>query len=241
MTEMNESDEEANVPREPWQRLLEDTGDGPSETTDARIRAAARRDLAPRARRWWLPASLAASFVLAVLVVRSELGTGGRVPVPVPAQRGGESAIDARIIERNGGEQARAPGKSPPAPARQPAKPREETESDVYGYADSGLGQGGAVTSPRVGGPERELKSASEMPEGDVAMDEPSPARIAPPELNATTAAPAAIASPPAPKDWYEKIVALRKAGRSAEADAELAHFKAAYPRWLKEQGLPPP
>jgi hypothetical protein len=161
---MHDRDDEANVLREPWKRLLEDTGDGPPETTDARIRAAARRDLSPRGRRWWLPASLAASFVLAVLIVRSEIGGGGRVPI-FATERGGNEAMDARIIDRHEGEQAREPGESPTAPSPQRAKQRKETESDAYGYADSELGQEAAGTGPRVGGPERELKSASEMPE----------------------------------------------------------------------------
>lgn len=287
MTEMNESNEEANVPREPWKRLLEDGDSGPPETTDARIRAAARRDLAPRGQRWWLPASLAASFVLAVLVVRSELGTGGRAPMP--AQRGGDSAIDARIIDRNEGEQAREPGKSPAAPARQKSNQRETAESDVYGYADSELGQEAAGTGPRVGGPERELRSASEMPDEAVATAEPSSARTDLPEATAPAAAPATqaekdlgevavtgsrkrssamdepakesawtpthVAAPgglvrsPAPEEtpeetpeaWYDRIVALRKAGRTAEADAELARFEAAYPRWLKQHDRSPP
>ena len=65
---MERREDETPFPREPWQKLLADAADGPPETTDARIRAAARRDLAPRGLRWWLPASLAASFVLAVMI-----------------------------------------------------------------------------------------------------------------------------------------------------------------------------
>jgi hypothetical protein len=172
---MNEREDEANVPREPWKRLLEDGADGPPETTDARIRAAARRDLAPRGQRWWLPASLAASFVLAVLIVRSEIGSGGRVPV-FTTERGGDEAMDARIIDRNEGEQAREPGPAPAAAPRRADKQREETESDEYGYQDSELGQEAAGTGPLVGGPERELKAASEMPEERIAIDQPAAA-----------------------------------------------------------------
>ena len=139
MTEMNEKVDEANVPREPWQRLLEEDGDGPPETTDARIRANARRDLAPRGQRWWLPASLAASFVLAVLIVRSEIGTGRLMPIAADAP-GGNEAMDARIIERQEGEQAREPGQAPSAASQRAEKQREVAESDEYGYQDSELG-----------------------------------------------------------------------------------------------------
>ena len=162
---MNERDDEAPFPREPWQRLVEESSDGPPETTDARIRAAARRDLAPHGRRWWLPASLAASLVLAVVLVRSELGSGGRIHF-LPSVDTGSEAMRGRIVDRNEGEQSREPGRSPEAAsAARQEKPREETESDVYGYADSEQGQEDAGAAPRVGGPERERRSASEAPE----------------------------------------------------------------------------
>ena len=172
---MNERDDngEAPFPREPWQRLLEESSDGPSETTDARIRAKARRDLAPRGHRWWLPAALAASFVLAVVIVRSEFGSGGRVHY-VSNTEAGDDAMQGRMIGRNEGEQAREPGRSPTAAAASKEKPRAEAESDVYGYADSELGQEDAGTGPLVGGPERERRAASEAPEERMEADSPT-------------------------------------------------------------------
>src|SRR5262245_45575206 len=167
---MKERDDEAPFPREPWQRLVQESSDGPPETTDARIRAAARRDLAPRGRRWWLPASLAASLVLAVVLVRSELGSGGRIHF-LPNADTGEAAVQGRLVDRHEGEQAREPGRSPAAPPVRIDLPREKAESDVYGYADSGLGQEEAGAAPRVGGPERELRSASEAPEERMAPE----------------------------------------------------------------------
>lgn len=258
MTEMNETGDEANVPREPWQRLLENPADGPPETTDARIRAAARRDLAPRGQRWWLPVSLVASFVLAVFVVRSEIGIGGRVPIAATA-RGGDEAMDARLIDRHEGEQAREPGRSPSAPAPQREKQRDEAESDVYGYADSELGQEAPGTGPRVGGPERELQSASELPEERPArIDMPAPAGDRPANVTEAAApapAPAAKATgelaaskssfvePPTPDAWYAAIEKLRSDGRIEEADRELERLKKAYPGWLEQhlKKSPPP
>ena len=262
---MNERDEngEAPFPREPWQRLLEESSDGPSQTTDARIRAKARRDLAPRGHRWWLPAALAASFVLAVVIVRSEFG--------------------------NEGEQAREPGHSPTAAAASKEKPRAEAESDVYGYADSELGQEDAGTGPLVGGPERERRAASEAPEERMEADSPTtraessfaaepPPAVAPPVAMQRAAAPAAkegkkldqvivtgssareakapaswtpthVAAPvdnvqprsagggagnPAPEAWYAAVEKLRADGRTQEADRELEKLKKAYPGWLE-------
>ena len=43
------------------------------------------------------------------------------------------------------------------------------------------------------------------------------------------------------PDEWYTRIVALRKAGRDAEADAELKRFEAAWPDWMKQHGKPRP
>jgi hypothetical protein len=297
---MNERTDEANVPRGPWQRLLEDSAEGPPETTDARIRAAARRDLTPRGQRWWLPASLAASFVLAVLIVRSEIGSGGRVAIR-DTERGGDAAIAGRIVDRQEGPQAREPGESPKAAAAA-AKPsqREIPESDAYGYADSELGQEEAGTGPLVGGPERELQSASERPEERVVLDLPeagttareraaAPA-AAPPESGIAGATPTtrqdedlgnvvvtgsrrraeeapaptapsawtkphvaapvdsltplpsgALATPPTPEAWYAAIEKLRREGRKADAERELARLEKAYPGWLEAYLKRPP
>ncbi len=161
---MAKPDEQAPFPREPWQRLLEDPADGPPETTDARIRAAARRDLAPRGRRWWLPASLAASFVLAVMIVQSEFGTIRRAPM-TESDATGNAAIDARIIERGAGPEARELGKSPSAAARRAAPAQKQAEADEYGYLDAETGSEEAGVGPRVGGPEHELRAASELPD----------------------------------------------------------------------------
>ncbi|HWN07031.1 MAG TPA: hypothetical protein VNO53_07690, partial [Steroidobacteraceae bacterium] len=165
----------------PWQRLLGDAAGEPPETTDARIRAAARRDLAPRFHRWWLPASLAASFVFAVFVVQSQFGTL-RVPVARESDHGAGGAMTARIIEPEDAAAARPQGASPAAAGKRAAEARVKAEADAYGYQDSELAADSAGTGPMIGGPERELKEAMERPqnsdaagEPQVAMDLPSP------------------------------------------------------------------
>jgi hypothetical protein len=162
--DMDEKDDTTPFAREPWQRLLEDGSAGPPETTDARIRAAARRDLAPRGRRWWLPASLAASFVLAVFVVQSQFGTL-RVPVARESDHGAGGAITARIIDREQAQEARSPGQPAAAAAKRQAEPRDVAEADDYGHLDPELAADSAGAGPMVGGPERELKEAVEMPQ----------------------------------------------------------------------------
>jgi hypothetical protein len=170
--DMDEKDHTTPFPREPWQRLLEDATDGPPETTDARIRAAARRDLAPRGRRWWLPASLAASYVLAVFVVQSQFGTL-RVPVTRESDHGAGGAIEARIIDRELAKEARPSGASPSASGKRQDQPRDEAEADAYGYLESELAADSAGAGPKVGGPERELKYAMELPQESAAAGEP--------------------------------------------------------------------
>ena len=223
---MERPDEQAPFPREPWQRLLENPADGPPETTDARIRAHARRDLAPRGRRWWLPASLAASFVLAVMIVQSEFGTIRRAPMTESDRTGGE-AMEARIIDRNEGPEAREAGDSPAAaPARSKSPARQEPAQDDYGYLDEETGSDEAGIGPRVGGPEHELRAASELS-----------AESAPPTLvTDLPAAAAAPAAPPTPEAWYAQILELRAEGRSEEAERELERLREAYPGWLEQR-----
>jgi hypothetical protein len=168
---MDEKDDTTPFPREPWQRLLDDAAGEPPATTDARIRAAARRDLAPRFHRWWLPASLAASFVLAVFVVQSQFGTL-RVPVARESDHGAGGAITARIIDREDAAEARPQGASPAAAGKRAAQASVEAKADAYGYQDSELAADSAGTGPMIGGPERELKEAMELPQESDATDE---------------------------------------------------------------------
>jgi len=77
------ANEDKPVDREAWRRLLDGDGEGPPELTDARIRAQARRAIAPRTGRWWLPASLAASLLLAVLLVQWQYAGPGAPPAVV--------------------------------------------------------------------------------------------------------------------------------------------------------------
>jgi hypothetical protein len=240
-----EKDQEPPFPREPWQRLSQDRADMPPETTDARIRAAARKAVAPKPARWWLPASLAASFLLAVLLVQSQFGNDERPAVVTESDLASPAAS------------------APPPAALSPDLPREratdstaaarkESASSELHYemapedfaaepeADSGLGQVTAKGA-RISGPEQELKTASEMDAEET--DSPAPARAdAAPMADAQSGITSAIAEQPAakaraPEDWYADIEALRKAGRIAEADAELTRFETAYPDWLKQQG----
>jgi hypothetical protein len=241
---MEQRDDQAPFPREPWQRLLAESAGEPPETTDARIRAAARRDLVSRGRRWWLPASLAASLVLAVMIVHSEFGATRR-PVLTESAASGDSAIDARLIERSAGPEARESGESPAAaPSAAPA--RKAAAQEEYGDLDAETGTEHAGVGPRVGGPEHQLRAASELPgeattDADTAeapgirMDAPAPrAEPAAPSAARTTEmrAKAEEPVPPSPEAWYAEIRRLFAAGRRDEAGRELERLRKAYPEW---------
>ncbi len=246
---MERPDEQAPFPREPWQRLLENPADGPPETTDARIRAAARRDLAPRGHRWWLPASLAASFVLAVFIVESQFGTL-RVPVTTESDGAG-GTMEARIIDREEASAARPAGEAPAARSKRAAAPRDVAEEDAFGYQDSELAADSAGTGPMIGGPEHDVQAATELPDESMARELP-----AAPAAEAATAAAAAPSDELAdsmvskagrlrqealphsatPESWYAEIERLRAVGENAEADRQLEHLKIVYPGWLEQR-----
>jgi hypothetical protein len=228
---MERHDDDAPFPREPWQRLLGESGDRPPEMTDARIRAAARRALAPRSRRWWLPASLAASVVLAVMIVRSEFDAVRR-----PAMT--ESAVPEA-------DQASLP-EAAAVPRAIPA--RKAAEPERYDLADAETGADDAPLEARVGGPEHELRAASELPEQALAETGPSPSPSAQRELAAPRAAAApapsaaaaasaesAESAPLSPEAWYARIRKLFAEGRRAEAERELEALRKAYPAWAEK------
>jgi hypothetical protein len=240
-----EKDQEPPFPRESWQRLLQDRADAPSETTDARIRAAARRAVAPRAARWLLPASLAASFLLAVVIVQSQFGDENKPTVvterdfAAPNNAAPPPATASPDLARDRAADSAAPARQESAPSELHYNVApEEFPADAELELD--LGEVTA-TGSRVSGPEQELKAASEADskEADEFAEKradaaPMAAERASGITGTMTAQPAAKAR--TPEAWYADIEALRKAGRIEEADAELARFEAAYPEWLKQQ-----
>ena len=171
---MKKEDIKAPFPREPWKRLLEDSSDAPPETTDARIRASARKAVTPHAARWWVHAGLAASFVVAVVIAQALFGGGGRDPA-------GESRVDVDLLNRPNAISPPPPPEAAAAPVRKEAAraagqaPAIETDDDD----ESAAGELAEieVDDSRIGGPERERRAASETPEESFVTD-PSARRV---------------------------------------------------------------
>jgi hypothetical protein len=104
----------------------------------------------------------------------------------------------------------------------------EPLQEEEYGYEDSELAADSAGAGPFIGGPERELKAASEMPDEQpaAAAAPPQPGFVRSPEIEVPARTPEA---------WYAQIEKLRAAGRVEEADRELEQLKKAYPGWLEQ------
>ena len=126
--------EDKPVDRDAWRRLLDGGTDGPPGLTDARIRAKARQTLTPRARRWWLPASLAASMLLAIVLVQQQ-HERPRAPAVVSESDYAATAVEpaAKPDDRTRDEALRRQDSpAPEAPAErmlERAAPREKAES----------------------------------------------------------------------------------------------------------------
>lgn len=203
-----EPDPDKPIAREPWQRLLRERYDAPPEVTDARIRQTARRALAPRPSRWWLPASLAASMLLAVMLVQWQYGDDRR-PVYVT-----ESDVVAPMGAAPAADAAVAPPSVPPplmdlpVPDSTSAAPAER-EAPASGIPAAAPAQAVAPSAPvrteqsRSFGKQSDLKESADAPRD--------------------------------PGEWYEEIEALRAAGRIEDAEAELARLEAAWPGWLEK------
>jgi hypothetical protein len=234
------------VSREAWQRLLRDREDAPSEATDARIRKAARRVLAPRAARWWLPASLAASVLLAVVIVQLQLGRD-----EAPALMTEDDLARPAVPAQEGARAVHAPRDVAPAAApRRTDAPAEEALSDEARFApepdDAGLSEVTPTARSRIGGPEEDLRAAGETgaevsyPETAITSgirrsetERQETAEVQPPAAFAPTVQRAAVELKD-PEAWYAEIEKLRAAGRVDEADRELARLERAHPGWIE-------
>ena len=159
--------------RTPWRRLLGAGPGEPSREMDRRILAESRRALTPRVNRWWLPASLAASVLLAVLLVQRQFAI---VPAPVsesdvvmpPTPGVAAPSTDLAAAESRSAPAAVSPA---PAPAMAPSSARQEPalEREQAAFAKSAVDVPAAMPRP----PEewyaeiRKLRAAGRVSEAD--------------------------------------------------------------------------
>lgn len=192
----------------PWRTLLGADSGAPPRDVNRRVLAESRRALAPRVTRWWLPASLAASLLLAVLLVQRQLAVA---PAPVSESEVAMSPAPARTdAAQNQSEPAAATAVMAPAPARdEPALERGQA-SDLKS----------TIEAPAV--------MPMQLPPSAMTQEDSSRSAEG---LHAKSAY---TMTPRLPEEWYAEIEKLRGEGRVREADEELARFKAANPGWLE-------
>lgn len=183
-------DEEQPIDREAWRRALGGGAGEPPRATDLRIRAEARRALAPPAGRWWLPASLAASLLLAVLIVQWQYDAM-RAPAPVtesdvapaeasmpPAAADATAPAPAPVAEPRrlpAATPAAAPVADGLAPAAAAPAPKSESPSAVGVAARQELMR--AVAAEEMRAPEdwyaqiEELRASGRIEEAQAELD----------------------------------------------------------------------
>ena len=252
---MEQKDQEP-FDREAWRKLLGADAGAPTKEMDRRILAEARRALAPRIGRWWLPASLAASLLLAVLIVQSQLSDVGEpvaiteadVPatlaasapraredlqaMPPPEQRQDDSAMattpaSPASVEVPPFDPLNAPVILAPAGKAPAPPPAAETPTTaVAAKEERALLRNQSADAVSAADAELPAAAALEKERGE----EKSTGMLGALKANE------AYAESRAPEQWYKDIAALRAAGHASEADAELARFKQRYPDWLQQQ-----
>jgi hypothetical protein len=217
-------------------------GSSPPASVDTRILLRSRQALghAPRSRRWWIPASVAATALIAISLVSriqqeatTVLPEGDVITTSQPSAQASNSTVD----------RAPAGGEEPPAP--------EAATAPVEAAPDASAGQDGSkrVMPPRQAMPRMasEPTPVAASPQAD-AVPVPADSHVteqaaAPLPRAASTGALARkgerSALPVSPEAWLEKIEALEAAGRTAEAASERALLEKAYPGWLARQPVP--
>lgn len=214
----------------------------PPPSVDTRILSRSREALrnAPRSRRWWIPASVAATALIALsLVSRIQHETA---PMLQEEDVVTASQPSARVID-NTAARTQARGGELPAPeaATAPAEGAPRASAGTEGNK--------RVMPPRQTMPRMALEptpvAASPQADADpVPADSRATGQAAAPlpmaaSTGALTRKGEKSAVPVSPEAWLEKIVALEAAGRMEEAASERALLETAYPGWLARQPGP--
>jgi hypothetical protein len=199
-------------------------------------------------RSWYVPLSLAAVLVLSVGVTLRIQHEQPDPQPPLAAAKPGPAVTEARPAAPAPGfvpdpdavkRAAPAAGEDRPAPGRlaeaAPARPAAAPQAaDVAAQAD-------AASAPRAAvGAMQGAREPAARERQEFATAPPAPAMPLPPPP-AKAAAPPPPAKPVAlepPERWLERIVALRREGRQAEADASFAEFRKRHPDYRIAQEM---
>lgn len=198
---------------------------------------AAGLEQTPRPRAWRLPVSLAAVLVLSASVVVLMRGRDGERTgefLPSAPQAMGDRSGTPEVRSRR---MAPAPGRSDSEGAlrdrRELTEPDTASRENARERADVAP-QSAPAPDPSARAPAQASRDFSGLP---------VPRSAAPIAKELSAAAPSPLAAQYAhepPEKWGEKIVELRRQGRSAEADDLLAEFRRRFPgHAVSEEWLP--
>jgi hypothetical protein len=250
---MEQKDQEP-FDREAWRKLLAAEAGAPTKEIDRRILAEARRARAPRIGRWWLPASLAASLLLAVLIVQSQLADVGRpaavteadVPATLPADASEERGVPLTMTppgqrqeDSTGADVPVPPPRmdlpnhdSPGASARTAPAAEEPAPPPATVPSTSAFSTNEEPALPRDQATDAVSAADAELPAQAAAEKERAEEKST--GMLGALKANESYAESRTPEQWYKDIAALRASGQVKEADAELARFKSKFPGWLE-------
>jgi len=204
----------------------------------ARAREALRAAAPPR--RWWIPASVAATALIAFSLVTQiqhdaadslpETNVMTTSPPAVMSTEQGAEPVPAVVSADRAGEQAAPAIVAEPPPGPTAAPPANEPPAV---QADAATGK--RTMPPRQAMPRR----ASGPAEADDV-----PAAAAGVLQESAIAAPATekagqVATSLTPEAWLEKIEALETEGRTEEAARERVLLEQTYPGWLADRARP--
>jgi hypothetical protein len=196
-------------------RRIADAGPAPAVDAAVRARAAGRG----RARRWWVPATVAATAVLAIsLVVR----VAEQPNIAPQADRIDSPQLPAEAT-KSGSVPAPAVAVARPAAPPQPEQTTAATPAPAPIAAAEAPAAPSADALPPPPPMAREFAAAADTRASSAGV-------AAPPAVSAAPTASLPTAAGRSREQWLADIAALRAAGRREEADREQRAFEAAYP-----------
>ena len=237
---------------------------GPPARLDHAIRAAARREVnaGPRRgglRRWQLPLAMAAILVLSVTVVTQMREQGADRPEalllppaevqPRAAEKSPADSAPSQVMAVPEAAAVRRQDKPAPASDRPaaPSPPAMASEQKTMAApAESRVAPAGADAAPAVAEDAAGARLERQAPR-PLLRSAPAPLADSPAGLSAAAPARSAVLAAPEPGElwrdlvtapperWIERIVELRRAGKTADADALAAEFGRRFP----DQQLP--
>jgi hypothetical protein len=219
MSDMSENEDNGPLAGQldPLRRSYARAGGGsPPHDIDAAILAHGRAALQPetRRRRWWIPASVAATALIAFsLVTRLQQETA---PYPVELDVGTAQQPQLRSADVD-----------------EVAAPTEQAETLVASHDEPA-----PPPEPSEAPPKKMLPARGSMPR---MTPEPAQESMAVAPSAAVPATKQAASTPEleAPDDWLARIQALEAAGYLEEAGRQRQLLEAAYPGWLADHAAP--